>query len=90
MSDLQQKYRETLEGTSTLTFLYSNSSKLAVMKNFREEVFGLMRSKPLEEIKASPIVHLKDFASSDQIKYLFKPLSLPMNPTALNQAKSQS
>jgi hypothetical protein len=35
------KYRDTFDGLTVENYLYSTASKLALIKNFREEVFGL-------------------------------------------------
>ena len=58
LNDLQMKYRDTLDGVSVKDYLYSNSSKLAVIKGFREETFGLIGKYPPKEIKNAPLVHL--------------------------------
>ena len=41
LTDLQLKYRDNLDGVSIQAYLYSTASKLAVVKNFREEAFNL-------------------------------------------------
>lgn len=84
LTDLQMKYRDNLDGTSVTDYLYSTSGKLALVKNFRDEAFGLLARHPAEQIKQAPLIHLKDFSSTDQTKYLYKFSNLPMNPTALN------
>lgn len=42
LTDLQMKYRDNLDGTSVIDYLYSNSGKLALVKNFRDEAFTLL------------------------------------------------
>lgn len=79
------KYRDTYDGIDAKFFLYSTSSKLAVVKNFREEAFELIKDFKSEDVKSSPLAHLKEYSNPDQFKYLFKLSNLPMNPTAMNQ-----
>ncbi len=71
------KYRDNLDGVSIQTYLYSTASKLAVVKNFREEAFNLHTDFTSQEVKVAPIVHLKDFIDPDQFKYLYKLSNLP-------------
>ena len=63
------KYRDNLNGTSVTDYLYSNSGKLALVKNFRDEAFSLLSTYPPDHIKQGPLIHLKDFFSVDQTKY---------------------
>jgi hypothetical protein len=79
------KYRESFDGISVTQFLYSNTSKLAVIKNFREEALGLAKGYTPDQVKKGALVHLKDFTDPEQFKYLFKLSNLPMNPTMLKQ-----
>ena len=62
---MQMKYRDSLDGTSVTDYLYSNAGKLAVIKNFRDEALELMKEMPENEVKASPVVHLRDYSSTD-------------------------
>jgi hypothetical protein len=78
------KYRDSLDGVSVENYLYSTASKLAVIKNFRDEAFSQLKMKSPDEVRGSPICHIKDFTNTDQFKYGYKLSNLPMNPTALN------
>lgn len=84
------KYRESFDGVTVTQFLYSNTSKLAVIKNFREEVIGMAKEYSPESVKKGALVHLKDFAEPEQFKYLYKLSNLPMNPTMLKQQSLSS
>lgn len=89
LTDLSLKYRDTLEGKTASNYLYTTTSKLAVVKNFREEALTLLCEYSQAEVKAAPVAHLKDFLSVDQFKYSYKLSNLPINPTALHQQSNQ-
>ena len=88
LTDLQMKYRDNLEGVSLKSYLYSTASKLAVIKNFREEAFNLHTDFTSQEVKAAPLGYFKDFIDPDQFKFLYKLSNLPQNPTSINQQMS--
>jgi hypothetical protein len=81
------KYRDTFDGLTVENYLDSTASKLALIKNFREEVFGLFSEQLPEQVRGSLICHLKDISGNldQQCKQLYHLPNLPMNPTALKQ-----
>ena len=90
ITDLQIKYKDTYDGIDAKFFLYSTSSKLALVKNFRDEAVGLLTDFTSEDVKGSPLAHLKEYSNTDQFKYWFKLSNLPMNPTAMSQENNQN
>lgn len=79
------KYRPSLDGISVTQYLYSTESKLAIVKQFRDEACTLIGQYDKKDIKYSHVAHLKDYSSTEQCKFAYKLSSFPMNPTALNQ-----
>ena len=62
------KYKDSLEGLTLETYLYSTASKLALIKNFRDEAFKLLSTNPSDIVRKAPICLLRDFTSTDQFK----------------------
>lgn len=59
------KYKENLDGLTLENYLYSTASKLAVIKNFRDEAFSHLGTHPSDKVKSAPVCLLRDFTSTD-------------------------
>jgi len=57
--------------------LYNFTTKLQLIKKFREESFDLLSNYEPEYIRNKPIVYLKEFANLDQFKYSYKLSGIP-------------
>lgn len=84
LGDLQMKYKDTMEGLNLESYLYSTASKLALVKNFRDEALSLVTKHAPEVIRAAPVCIMRDVTSSDQFKHSYRLSNLPMNPTQFN------
>lgn len=65
LTELQMKYKESLDGLNLESYLYSTASKLALVKNFKDEVFSMLSTQPSEMVRASPVCLMRDYTQTD-------------------------